>query len=238
MQLFHFLRRTVRRSGASLRSPGRLGVMALTAGLILGCDGKAGDPASLPLTIAEAPPDGGKGKKNKQPIADPGGPYTTTDGTVQLDGTGSRDPDGPNNKLTHLWTFHDGSSATGATPTKEYAELGEYTVTLIVTDRLGLDSEPATTTVTYTEAPNEKPVADPGGPYETTDGTVTFDGSGSDDPDGANENLIYAWSFGDEGTGEGPSPTHVYAETGSYTVTLVVTDEMGLDSDPVTTTAT
>src|SRR5207249_469596 len=52
------------------------------------------------------------------------------------------------------------------------------------------------------------------------------------------EVFYYAWSFGDATTGTGPTPVHVYATPGSYTVTLTVTDTRGLASPPAATTAT
>jgi len=54
---------------------------------------------------------------------------------------------------------------------------------------------------------------------------VAFDGSASTDPDG--DDLDFDWSFGDGGTATGPRPTHTYADNGSYTVTLRVTDRSG-----------
>jgi len=83
--------------------------------------------------------------------------------------------------------------------------------------------------------PNTSPVANAGGPYTgTEDVAVTFDGSGSDDPDG--DPLTYAWDFGDGSTGTGVNPTHAYTAGGTYTVTLVVNDGK-VNSDPSTTTA-
>src|SRR3989440_510296 len=85
---------------------------------------------------------------------------------------------------------------------------------------------------------NQPPVARPGGPYTgVPGGTVQFNGSASSDPDG-NTPLTYAWTFGDGASGSGATPAHVYSATGSYTVTLVVTDSRGAASTPATTTAT
>ncbi len=238
MQFSHLRPFPGRRSFRAIRSVAYAGLLPLSLAALSGCEASTADPAVVRLAAVEAPKGGGKGKKNNQPpVADPGGPYSTGDGTVQLDGTASSDPDGPASKLTYLWYFGDGANGTGSTPVHAYASTGEYTVTLTVTDRLGLDSEPVTTIVTYTDTPNEPPVASAGGPYETSTGSVTFDGSGSSDPDGANENLVYAWTFGDGGTGVGVNPTHAYSSPGEYTVTLIVTDEQGLDSSPDNTTA-
>jgi PKD repeat protein len=56
--------------------------------------------------------------------------------------------------------------------------------------------------------------------------TVTFDASGSYDPDG---NIAsYDWDFGDGVTGVGAITTHVYATIGTYEARLTVTDNDGL----------
>jgi outer membrane protein assembly factor BamB len=80
------------------------------------------------------------------------------------------------------------------------------------------------------------PVADANGPYTGTEGIpVTFDASGSYDPDGTI--ISYEWNFGDSTTGTGVNPTHTYTQYGTYTVTLTVTDNLG-ETDTDTTTAT
>ncbi|WP_242091092.1 PKD domain-containing protein, partial [Microbacterium lacticum] len=56
-------------------------------------------------------------------------------------------------------------------------------------------------------------------------GACAFDGSGSSDPDGSIAS--FAWDFGDGGTATEASPTHQYVASGSYSVSLTVTDDRG-----------
>ena len=80
----------------------------------------------------------------------------------------------------------------------------------------------------YDLSPNQSPpIADAGGPYLGVVGSsITFDGSGSNDPDGLI--VSYLWNFGDSTTGTGISPTHTYTVPGNYTVILTVTDNESL----------
>lgn len=82
------------------------------------------------------------------------------------------------------------------------------------------------------EVPDLPPNANPGGPYSGNEGSpVQFNGSGST---GAS---TYYWQFGDGGTSSQMNPTHTYADNGTYTVSLTVTNNSG-QSDTKTTTAT
>jgi len=56
---------------------------------------------------------------------------------------------------------------------------------------------------------------------------ITFDAAGSHDLNG--HIINYAWNFGDENTVNTTesSTTHMYVESGNYTVTLTVTDSEG-----------
>ncbi|MGA1981003.1 MAG: PKD domain-containing protein [Acidobacteriaceae bacterium] len=75
--------------------------------------------------------------------------------------------------------------------------------------------------------PLQPPVANAGGPYSGTEGAaLSFDGSGSSDPQG--QTLTYAWSFGDGGTATGVKPSYAYAAAGDYVVSLTVIDSSGL----------
>jgi PKD repeat protein len=67
------------------------------------------------------------------------------------------------------------------------------------------------------------------------DEVLTFDGTGSSDPDNTGP-LTYSWNFGDGNTGVGSVVTHAYAAPGTYTVTLTVDDGQASDSDTLTVT--
>jgi PKD repeat protein len=82
--------------------------------------------------------------------------------------------------------------------------------------------------------PNGPPTANPGGPYAGTVGVpLSFDGSASSDPEGTP--LTYSWDFGDGHQAHGAQVEHAYGSTGSYSVTLSVSD--GELTGSATTTA-
>jgi subtilisin family serine protease len=80
---------------------------------------------------------------NDPPVVVAGEPYAGDEGSaVDFDGSASSDPNG--RPLTYAWSFGDGGTATGPTPTHTYADNGDYTVTLTVADESGLTT---TTTI-------------------------------------------------------------------------------------------
>ena len=192
-----------------------------------GCTNASGTPPNVPLDPAPA---------SLPPVANAGGPYFGVAGetSVVFDGSGSSDPE--NATLDYFWDFGDGSTGTGVAPTYVYPLAGSYTVTLVVSDGPN-ESAPAFASAEISEpVANVAPLANPGGPYTGQPGVaITFDGSGSSDPNG--DAITWAWDFGDGAMGTGPTPSHVYAGIGDYTVSLTVNDGQ-LDSLAVTTAVT
>ncbi len=87
---------------------------------------------------------------------------------------------------------------------------------------------------------NTVPAADPNGPYTGIEGQVIdLDGSDSSDSDGSI--VLYEWDINNNGTYDYssslPTRSHTYAQQGTYTIKLRVTDNLGA-TDAATTTAT
>jgi len=130
-------------------------------------------------------------------------------------GDGSSDTSGPDSMVSHTWY-----------------DTGEYTVTLVVTDRDGAASAPATVQVTVANViPMVALVAPPTGAEGETlsfAATVTTVSQVS-----LAAGFDFDWDFGDGSdhvTGHGEaelSATHAYGSTGTWTVTLTVTDKDG-----------
>jgi RHS repeat-associated protein len=171
---------------------------------------------------------------NTAPIANAGPNQTVFVATaVQLDGTGSYDPDG--NPITYTWSFASlppGSAATLSStalpkPTFIVDKPGNYTLQLIVNDGQ-VNSAPSQVVISTQNSP---PVANPGANQTvTTQTTVQLDGSHSTDVDG--DPLTYHWSFASTPAGSKAqlsnsmlvNPTFLTDEKGTYVVQLIVND--------------
>jgi len=169
---------------------------------------------------------------NYPPAAIISGPESGLVGEMlNFSGVNSADRDG--RIVRYVWDLGDGTTGGGVNVTHAYSVAGSYTVTLTVTDDGGLDDS-ATQTVRVDEpVTNLPPTAVISGSMSGLVGEMlSFSGAGSTD-DG--RIVGYAWDLGDETISSGITVTHVYSATGSYTVTLTVTDDGGLDDRAVQT---
>ena len=155
-----------------------------------------------------------------------------TNTTLTFDASASHDPDGTIAKyewdLDGNGTFET-NSGSKATVTRSYSTEGEYTVRLRVTDNGGAtDTAVRTLTIINNLPPTASFIANP--TVIAKGKEITFNGSGSSDPDGTIAK--YEWDFDGNGTyetngGSNPVIGHIYSTPGAYTVGLRVTDNGG-----------
>ncbi len=141
---------------------------------------------------------------------------------VAFDASYSFDPDGT--IVSYTWQFGDGDVAEGITAAHAYEHEGVYDVKLTVMDGdLLVDEDVVSITVASVPAP-----AMVYSPLDPDEGElVTFYAYGSYDEGGIVE---YVWSFGDGTYASGWEAAHVFAEQGSYDVTLTVTNIYGVQA--------
>ena len=119
------------------------------------------------------------------------------------------------------WDFGDGNTSTQQNPQHTYSVAGSFTVTLQVKNSKGCTSilnKPNYINITDGTKANFNVSASSCTLPVNINFTNTSTGSGA---------LNYQWNFGDGNTSTQPSPTHTYTSNGSYTVTLIATNNAG-----------
>jgi PKD repeat protein len=122
------------------------------------------------------------------------------------------------------WDFGDGGTASGEVVTHRFGP-GNYPVTLTVTDA-------ANHQVSATKVLSVKPSGAPTAafvvsPSSSVIGQTLFFNAATSTAAQGRTLMDFRWNFGDGGTGWGVTPSHAYAEVGSYTVSLTVVDDTG-----------
>ena len=155
--------------------------------------------------------------------------------------------------VTYSWNFganavfSPGSTATSQNPAVTFNSTGTFTVSLTVTDNQGLaDTTPATVNVIVSAPPttNQAPNGIITPPANIVQGQpVTFQGSFTDP--NAGDTVTYSWNFGANAvfspgsTATSQNPVVTFNNTGTFTVSLTVTDNHGLaDLTPATVSVT
>jgi len=148
---------------------------------------------------------------------------------------------GEGEPLTAVWTWDDGTTTTendvpagSVTSTHSYTTAGDYTISLVVTDKDGMSaSTTAQLHVTVTEG-NVAPLVD-AGPDAAISRGGTFTGTGSftdpDDGDSWTATVDYGDGSGSQTLSLNPDKTfslnHIYPVSGQYSVTVTVNDDKG-----------
>ncbi len=130
--------------------------------------------------------------------------------------------------VTYVWDFGDGITTTGQTASHSYGAIGNYTA--IVTASNPTNHLSVTTPVTMVDAAITGVAASNNSPTvfgSSTQFTATQTGG---------TNVAYAWDFGDNTTGSGANPSHIYTAVGSYTA--VVTGTNGVSAKSAITPVT
>ena len=86
-------------------------------------------------------------------------------------------------------------------------------ITLLVVPSSGVANQPPVAVASATPASGTVPLV------------VSFDGTGSHDPDGSVAS--YSWNFGDGATATGATASHTYQNAGTYSAVLTVADNLG-----------
>lgn len=121
---------------------------------------------------------------------------------------------------SYLWDFGDGTTSTQVNPSHTYTNVGNFSVSLVVTNSNGCTkSLTKTGYISLIQKPGTNFTATNvfacSAPLTTSFSNTTTGGS------------TYAWDFGDGGNSTQTSPSHTYTNTGSYNVRLIATNSVG-----------
>ncbi|AKB52508.1 Chitin binding protein [Methanosarcina barkeri str. Wiesmoor] len=120
------------------------------------------------------------------------------------------------------WDFGDGTKSFHQNPTHKYSKAGKYTVTLKVTNAAGINTATKSNYITVTAKPVAAFSASPtSGKYPLN---VKFTDKSTGSP------TKWKWDFGDGTKSFHQNPTHKYSKAGKYTVTLKVTNAVGINT--------
>jgi len=119
------------------------------------------------------------------------------------------------------WDLGDGNTSNQQNPVYQYANAGNYAISLRVTDNNGC-TDTETVNINYAPAPQSVSIV------QSTDGgcnptPILFTNNSM--PIGADYDIL--WDFGDGNTSTEISPTHIYEKAGTYSVSLSIESPLG-----------
>jgi len=127
--------------------------------------------------------------------------------------------DASTNAESWAWTFIGGTpeTSTEENPVVVYNSTGIFEVSLAVTNPFGSNSITQVNYIVIEDVPSASFTLD------QADNVVTFTNTSA-------MAGTYSWDFGDGELSGLENPVHIYEETGTYTITLTVTNQCGSDT--------
>jgi gliding motility-associated-like protein len=142
--------------------------------------------------------------------------------------------DGTEATITYRWSFGDASAnGTDTTslinPRYTYSNLGPFAVTLTATSLAGCIGDTIISVNTIHPQPEANFQLASAGVCEGASIRLT---DVSDPKDGTT--VAWSWNYGDGNTSDEEDPSHIYADSGNYTISLYITNSFGCVSDTTT----
>ena len=118
------------------------------------------------------------------------------------------------------WDFGDGNTSTEENPSHTYAEKGDYTVSLTVSNKAGSDTDTLPIVV----------LAPPNANFSASEARARVNSSIQFTDESTGDIDSWLWDFGDGSTNTQRNPSHTYRDAGTYTVSLTVSNAVSSDT--------
>lgn len=122
--------------------------------------------------------------------------------------------------ISYHWDFGDGKTSRVANPLHLYEEVGEFDVTLVITNKLGCQDTIKQEKLVKVSGPETK--------FEIEEKVVCLPNT-ANFTDMSESAVQWQWIFGDGNTSTEQNPQHLYEEPGVYNVTLIAQNAEGCE---------
>ncbi len=127
------------------------------------------------------------------------------------------------------WNFGDNATAQGTSASHSFSKPGDYTVRFTASNKKNVVDTTAVVRVFIPPVPAQITSVSADNMSPDTHSSVRFQANVRGDSP-----VTYNWNFGDGSTSTSSSPTHTFANPGSYTVSLNASNRAGKDSRTMT----
>ncbi|MEM9023381.1 MAG: PKD domain-containing protein, partial [Bacteroidota bacterium] len=134
------------------------------------------------------------------------------------------------NAGAYFWDFGNGNTSTLAQPVNSYTTPGNYTVTLIASDNNGQADTLVIPQFVTVHTP-------PSAALAVVNASACANGTAIQFQNNSTNANTYTWNFGDGSTSSQVNPQHQYAQSGTFSVSLIASSAQGCTDVAVATQA-